>query len=201
MFETSAEIAIVVLKSLAIDGEASAKHKVVVLDRLHEKLLGRGIHLVGVERFVHNVALATLLFVGRKTEDGGNAQIHASRGHLSFQLVIVETGSLHTAHCQHGIESLHARHHAVGLIFEILEDVGRDFGNAARVHQCSLHIGIGELLKVVHALCHAIGWHARGGCFSSKKSIVWGIFSIVLRKISNVFRKISNVFGKISNVF
>ena len=193
VFETSAEVAIVVLKSLAIDGEGGAKHAVVVVDGLHEKLLGRGVHLGGVERFVHDVALSTLLFVGRKTEDGGDAQIHASRCHLSFQLVIVETSRLHTAHRQHGIETLHARHHAVGLVFEILEDVGRDFGNAARVHQCGLHIGIGELFKVVHTLCHAIGWHARGGCIGSKKSIVLG-------KISDIFSSSSDIFGKISDV-
>ena len=89
----------------------------------------------------------------------------------------------------------------MGLVFEILEDVGRDFGNAARVHQCGLHIGIGELFKVVHTLCHAIGWHARGGCIGSKKSIVLGKISDIFWKISDIRSICSDIFLSSSDIF
>ena len=143
------QVAVIVLKPVAVHAEAGLEVRVVVANGGGQKLFGAAVQGGHFQAFVLNVANGFLLFIGGERKNGGHAQRLVGALLQVFERLVIELGRVHAADGKHGVKPLAARLQAVGFSAEVVQDVLRDFFNPLGVQQGLFVLGGGQLLLVL----------------------------------------------------
>ncbi len=132
-FDLLGQIAVIVLKAVAVHAEIGFEQRVVIGNRCVQKLFGAGVHGRHLKALILNVANRVLRLVGGKRENGGHAQRLVAALLQRFEALVIQLGRIHAADGQHSVKAFGARFQAVGFLAVVAQDVLRNLADALGV--------------------------------------------------------------------
>ena len=102
------QVAVVVLKTIAVHAEVRLEQRVVIFYSCVQKLLGAAVQGRHLKAFVLDIAHGILLLVRRKREDGGHTQRLVRIFLQRLEAFVIRLGRIHAADGKHGVKAFGA---------------------------------------------------------------------------------------------